>query len=517
MRFEIETTPLDSFALSNTMCNPQAGGFATFEGWVRNHNEGQSVVALEYEAYESMAEQEGLQIIAEAMEKFDILEARCVHRVGQLAIGEMAVWVGVAAAHRKEAFRACEYIIDEVKHRVPIWKKEYYTNGDSGWVNCEQCAGRPHEHSAGILAEEFYARQLCLPDIGPEGQERLSQSRVLVVGAGGLGCPALLYLTAAGVGTLGICDGDVVDVSNLHRQVLFTTADIGKPKAHAALEHLKAHNPLVTFKSHEVHLTPENAMDLFSGYDLVLDCTDNFTAKFLMNDAAILSRTPLLQASIYQYEGQLQVVSPDTETACLRCLWPRMPEPGCVGSCAEVGVFGAVAGLFGTLQAVEALKYCLKFPDALSGDTMLTLNLLNYEMNRIQKPRDPDCPLCGTAPSLTAIDARWYCQPTHQDGVVDVTDIQLSDYCLVDIREPHEREQDPLTGVVALEIPLSRFSQDSVSVLQDGQNYLLVCSAGVRSAYLARSLRAQGNSRFYSLKQGISALRTHNLVTPLKV
>src|SRR5690348_13012320 len=212
--FRFSRTPIDVASLRTELADPTCGGYTSFEGLVRNHNEGLSVRHLEYEAFEPLAVKEGERIVAEAIKRFGIERAACVHRIGDLAIGEMAVWVGASARHRDEAFRACRYIIDEVKHRVPIWKKEHYENGDSGWVNCERCAehaeeqaaaheSHPHQVHESARASD-YSRQIALKEVGAAGQEKLRHAAVLVVGRGGLGVPVMTYLAAAGVGRIGL-------------------------------------------------------------------------------------------------------------------------------------------------------------------------------------------------------------------------------------------------------------------------------------------------------------------------
>src|SRR5581483_1910235 len=397
--FRFSRTPIDATELRAQLADPTCGGYTSFEGLVRNHNEGMSVRHLEYEAFEPLAVKEGERIIAEAIERFGIEHASCVHRIGDLAIGEMAVWVGVSARHRDEAFRACRYIIDEVKHRVPIWKKEHYENGDSGWVNCERCAPVPaavehghqhahahqHEHArqperhdgVGALPESGgsppaplrstpdYSRQIALKEVGASGQAKLRASLILVVGCGGLGVPVISYLAGAGIGRLGLVDSDRLEASNLHRQTMYALADVGKLKADLAATRVQALNPEVHVDVHAIRFGADNALDIVSQYDLVIDCTDNFSTKFLLNDACVQKRVPIVFSSVYQYEGQLQVVRADRGGPCLRCVWPEATRDGIVGNCAEAGVLGPVPGTFGSLQAFEALKLLLDLPGQL--------------------------------------------------------------------------------------------------------------------------------------------------------
>ncbi|MCC6695631.1 MAG: ThiF family adenylyltransferase [Candidatus Hydrogenedentes bacterium] len=502
--FALSTSPIDARALQDAMRRPEAGAFVCFEGWVRNTNEGRTVTLLEYEAFEAVACSEGSHILHEARERFGLLDARCAHRVGALAIGDMAVWVGVVSGHRGEAFAACRYIIDEVKKRVPIWKKEHYSDGDSGWVNCEcHCGAEVHVHAEPVTEAQLYARQVCLPEVSQEGQDRLRRGRVLIVGAGGLGCPAALYLAAAGVGEIGICDSDTVDASNLHRQILFGIQDIGAPKAERAVDRIKSMYPFTIFTPYPERLTDKNAMEMFCKHDIILDCTDNFEVKFLINDAAVLSKKSAVFASIYQWEGQVQVYQPGTETPCLRCQWPDMPEPDCVRTCAEAGVLGAVPGVFGAMQALEALKLLLGRP-ALPG--LLLFDLLSGQPHRAGLKRSASCPVCGTNPTIRSVDPANY-----GDGLdVEVEGAgegngTFDGFEVIDIREPQEIRERPLAGLKSTAIPASRFEQDSLPLSTDGR-YLLCCAHGARSKYLARRLRARGYPHVFSLKGGAEAL-----------
>jgi adenylyltransferase/sulfurtransferase len=476
--FRISNAPIDLNATA--LSSDRAGGYVSFEGRVRNHNEGEPVEALEYEAYEALALAEGRRVVEEALVRFEILEAACVHRVGRLEIGDIAVRVEVAAAHRKEAFRACEYIIDEVKARVPIWKKEHYGSGVTDWVNAHTGASRVRE-------EAIYERQSRLPQVGAEGQARFRRAKVLMVGAGGLGCPAVQYLVAAGVGTVGIADGDTVDLSNLHRQVLYRVGDVGRPKADVAAERLAAMSPFVQVVAHPARVTARNVEELLGAYDVVVDGTDNFRTKFLLNDAAVRAGKPLVTASIYQVEGQVQLVVPGGP--CLRCLWPETPAEGCVGTCADVGVLGAVPGVFGAVQAMEVLKLILGL-DSPASDHLITYDLTGHQLSRLRRAKNPSCPACGTAKSSQTLEP-----PAYE---VDPAE-HPSDFLVVDIREEDEQAADPLPGVVSL--PMSRFRAEDVGIDGD-RRVLLVCARGARSESLAKRLHQEGRTNFFSLPGG---------------
>ena len=505
----------DLMALRAQLADPACGGYVSFEGLVRNNNEGQQVHRLEYEAFEELAVKEGQRIVDEALRRFGVQRAMCVHRLGALDIGGLAVWVGVSAGHRGEAFAACRYIIDEVKHRVPIWKKEHYLSGDSGWVNCERCAvasvpdadaaddhhHRSHAHSApqrSPTALRFdYSRQMSLPEVGAEGQKRLAAARVLVIGAGGLGVPVLTYLAGAGIGTLGIADADVVDASNLHRQTLYQLADVGAPKAQLATQRLRSLNPEITLRAHSERMTSANIEAVLDGYDIVVDCTDNFSAKFLINDAAVRLKKHAIFASIYQYEGQLQVYRADADGACLRCLWPEATRDGLVGNCAEAGVLGPVPGVLGSLQALEVLKLLLRLPGQLREEILL-LDLLTLQQQKIRTTRAADCDHSGTG-QLIAQGGE------HELNFSDLAQAVKAGYRIVDIREAQEIEEQPLAAENVLNIPTGVLLADP-SVLSAAENYLLVCARGARSQSAVDRLRHQGVSNAFSLAGGVRSL-----------
>jgi sulfur-carrier protein adenylyltransferase/sulfurtransferase len=474
MNFRLSREPIDD---SPAEASAMDGATATFVGRVRNHNEGRQVSALEYEAYGELALTEGEKIVAEALERFAITSAHCAHRVGLLQIGDTAIRVDVASPHRKAAFQACRYVVDEAKRRLPIWKKEHYAGGTSEWVNCAE----------GPVATAYYSRQTRLPEVGEQGQAQLSAAKVLVVGAGGLGCSALQYLVAAGVGTVGICEHDQLEESNLHRQSLYAHGEIGQQKAVLAAERMRALNPFVTVVAHDAAVTPASVEALVSAYDFVLDCTDNFETKFLLNDACLAAGKTLIQASIHQYEGQLLVIRPGGP--CLRCLWPETPEEGCVGSCAEVGVLGFVPGLFGTLQAAEAIKLILGMRSPIAEGSMLLLNLLDYSVQVLSMPKMVGCPGCGGG-AVSRQD--WIVSPEELNGSV-----------VVDIRDLEEVEESPLP------IPCVHILSGALGTQdwETGKEYVLVCSRGARSSAAVKALRGAGVSNVFSLAGGLEGFR----------
>lgn len=503
MLFTLNNSPIDTVALNQMLQADAAGACAIFEGRVRNHNEGRDVERLEYEAWDTMAHREGTRIIAQAVECFDLERGFCVHRTGMLAVGEVAVWVGVSAPHRDEAFAACRYIIDRVKAGVPIWKKEYYTDGEAEWVNCHRCSA--HGETADSKAAR-YARQICLPEVGAEGQQRLAESRVLVVGAGGLGSPALMYLAAAGIGRITVADRDNLDASNLHRQILFDTQGIGKKKTQLALRRLEALNPAVELVAIDEPLTAANVEKLFAQHDLVLDCTDNFSIRFLLNDAAVLTSTPLIAASLYQYEGQLQLYDPLQKGACLRCLWREPPAAGLLGNCATAGVLGPVAGVFGALQAVEALKFLLGFPESL-GRKMLLFDLRSYRTRLVKTLPDDDCLVCGHATPLQTLYALDAPNESIEVDLATLPSDKRKEFTIVDIRDHLETNSDPLNELSHVNIPANMLL-NRTDVLDADQRYLLFCGIGYRSRVLAELLRQRGHGNIYSQRGGITGLRS---------
>jgi sulfur-carrier protein adenylyltransferase/sulfurtransferase len=350
-----------------------------------------------------------------------------------------------------------------------------------------------------------YSRHLILPEFGARGQKQLKASRALVVGAGGLGSPAAMYLAAAGVGTLGLVDFDTVDLSNLQRQVLHGTPDVGRPKLESATERLRALNPEVTLQPHALRLSAENALSIFEQYDLVLDGTDTFATRYLINDACVLTGKPNVSASVFRFEGQLSVFCAK-DGPCYRCLYPEPPPPGLAPSCGEGGVLGIVPGVVGTLQATEAIKVLAGLGEPLIG-RLLTFDALGMSFRQFKVKRDPTCPMCGPARTITSLlDYEQFCgtRAPPPGAVKDVTPTWLSahrsEVQLLDVREPGEREINQLAG--SLSIPMgelaSRFHE-----LKTDQDLVVYCKVGERSARAAEYLRTVGFERVFNLAGGI--------------
>ena len=394
--FRLSHEPLDPGVLGDELAAPAAGALVTFEGWVRDHHEGRPVKGLDYEAFVPMARRVGEGILAEARERFAITGAAACHRLGTLGVGDRAIWVGVTSAHRQEAFLACRWIMDAIKAEVPVWKKEHFGDGSgSVWVNAGEGS---RSEAVDPAADERYARQVKLPGVGPEGQRRLAGAAVLVIGAGGLGCPALQYLAGAGIGRLTVGDGDRVDRSNLHRQVLFGTSDLGRNKAEAAADRLREQNDAISLRALPEAATPDNLPEWIAGHDVVIDGTDSFESKYAIADACWNAGRPLVQAGIYQVDGWVQVIDRSADAGCFRCQWPEPPPPGCVGNCAEAGLLGTTAGQLGVLQASQALQWLLGWHEGLLREGTLYVDTLTGTTRRIRRRRRLDCACASDAP-----------------------------------------------------------------------------------------------------------------------
>lgn len=360
-----------------------------------------------------------------------------------------------------------------------------------------------------------YSRHLILPEVGLAGQKKICSTSVLCIGAGGLGSPIAMYLAAAGVGKLGLLDFDTVDFSNLQRQIIHGTEDVGRPKSESARDTIKGINPNVEVVLHNTRITSENAMEIIAGYDIVVDGTDNFPTRYLTNDACVLLRKPNVYGSIFRFEGQASVFAPHLGGPCYRCLYPEPPPPGMVPSCAEGGVLGVLPGIVGCIQATEILKLALGRGVSLIGRLML-FNALDMKFREVKLRRDPKCPLCGENPTIRhLVDYEQFCGISSEPVVagldpdeVTVQDMQraLKDPVLnirvVDVREPDEYEIARVQGVALL--PLSVLGQ-RFTELDPNQQIYLHCKGGVRSMKALKFLREQGFKHVKSVRGGILA------------
>jgi adenylyltransferase/sulfurtransferase len=351
-----------------------------------------------------------------------------------------------------------------------------------------------------------------MPEVGMEGQLKLKQARVLCIGAGGLGSPLALYLGAAGVGTLGIVDFDVVDFTNLQRQIIHGTADVGRKKLDSAADTLREINPNIEIRKFETRLTSANALELFREFDIIADGTDNFPTRYLVNDACVISGKPNVYGSIFRFEGQASVFA-TKEGPCYRCLYPEPPPPGLVPSCAEGGVLGILPGLVGVIQATETIKLILGSGEPLIG-RLLLVDALSMRFRELKLRKNPDCPVCGTHPTVTElIDYNQFCgirgeEAAAPTSMTDITVEELKkrldkgdDIFVLDVREPHEYQICNLGGYL---IPLNDLPK-RVSELDSSKEIVVHCKMGGRSAKAADFLRQSGFTKVHNLFGGITA------------
>ncbi len=364
-----------------------------------------------------------------------------------------------------------------------------------------------------------YARHLILPEVGMAGQQKLKAARVLCVGAGGLGSPLALYLAAAGVGTLGLVDFDVVDSSNLQRQILHTTGDVGRKKLDSAEEKLAALNPAVHVVKHETMLSSANAMDILKDYDIVADGSDNFPTRYLVNDACVLLGKPNVYGSVFRFEGQASVFA-TREGPCYRCLYPEPPPPGTVPSCAEGGVLGILPGLIGIIQATEVIKLVLGKGEPLIG-RLLLVDALSMRFRELKLKKNPDCPVCGAHPTVTAlIDYQQFCgvapetnpegsqETTLKNGIPQMTVQELKqrrdlgeDMFVLDVREPYEYQIANIGGTL---IPMNEVPR-RLAEIDRNREIVVQCRSGGRSQRIAEFLAQQGYPQVKNLAGGILA------------
>jgi len=354
-----------------------------------------------------------------------------------------------------------------------------------------------------------YSRHLTLPQVGIDGQQRLGAASILLVGAGGLGCPLAIYLAAAGVGRIGIVDFDVVDASNLQRQILFSNDDIGRPKVECAAQRVRAINPHVNVEPHEVRLDVDNAYQLLDAYDIVVDGTDNFATRYLVNDACVLRGKPNVYGSIFRFEGQVSVFGVDSGP-CYRCLYPEPPAPGTVPSCAEGGVLGILPGIIGTLQATEAIKLVLGCGDSLRG-RLLLFDAMEMRFRELRIRRDPGCPVCGDRPTITELAIA---EPSCEVPVTPVDEIEPLELSrrlaatppgLLDVRTDEEWAIAHLDG--AQHIPLAELIQ-RIGELDRQSPLVVYCKIGGRGARAVRTLLEHGFTRVENLSGGLDRWST---------
>ncbi|HZZ37941.1 MAG TPA: molybdopterin-synthase adenylyltransferase MoeB [Acidobacteriaceae bacterium] len=367
-----------------------------------------------------------------------------------------------------------------------------------------------------LSSEEMarYSRHLILPEVGMEGQQKLKAAKVLCIGTGGLGSPLAFYLAAAGIGTLGLVDFDVVDASNLQRQIIHSTKDVGRPKLDSAAEKLHALNPFLNIVKHETMLTSKNALEIIRQYDVVADGTDNFPTRYLVNDACVLTGKPNAYGSIFRFEGQASVFATQ-DGPCYRCLYPEPPPPGLVPSCAEGGVLGILPGLVGVIQATEVIKLILGKGEPLVG-RLLLVNSLDMRFRELKLRKNPDCPVCGAHPTVTElIDYQQFCgivpeqkAPPMQNGVPQMTVKELKQRLdqgekvfVLDVREPWEYQVANIGGHL---IPLNDLPK-RVAELNPDQEIVVQCKSGGRSQRAAEFLARNGFEKIHNLAGGILA------------
>ncbi len=365
-----------------------------------------------------------------------------------------------------------------------------------------------------LSAEELqrYSRHLMMPEVTPDGQRRLKAARVLCIGAGGLGSPAALYLAAAGAGTIGIVDFDDVDLSNLQRQILHGTKDVGRGKLESARDRLSDINPKIDIELHRCRFTSENASQLVAQYDVIVDGSDNFPTRYLSNDVCVFARKPNVYGSVFRFEGQTTVFAPHLGGPCYRCLFPDPPPPDTVPNCAEAGVLGVLPGIIGMLQAIETIKLIVGIGEPLVG-RLLYFDALRMKFRELNLRRDPQCPVCGENPTIfSPIDYEEFCGARavrDDDGLATINVHELKRkmenngaFAIVDVREEFEYDIARIEGSKL--IPLGELPE-RLDELQKDEEIILLCKSGTRSAHAAQLLRAAGFARAYSLEGGVDA------------
>jgi adenylyltransferase/sulfurtransferase len=458
--FIIDEKPIEREAFARSLSNNKAGALTIFEGWVRDHNDGKSVQSLEYQVYPELALKVGEEILAETKLKYNIHDVKCTHRFGHLKLGDIAVCVGVTASHRDEAFKAARYVIDEIKHRLPMWKKEHYVDSPSEWVSCQG------HHSQ--TETDYYKKQMDLVN-----QEALKRAKVLVVGAGGLGCPVLINLTSAGVGYICVADSDKIEFSNIHRQTLYTPHLVGKPKAPIAAQKLRALNPYVKIDALVTYVDESNVDSLVQNFDLIIDCTDNMQTKFTVHNSCFRHDKPLVTASIFKDEGQIRTLHSKSRWGCLYCSYESVPDDMILGNC---NTFGALAGslsVIGGIQSREAITFLQNGDNSTLKETFY-FNVKSLEQTKIK--------------NIKRIGCRCTTQMASEKVVEYLIDYETltGEFEVVDLRNADENILDKYLD-----------SKKKVAVL---------CHRGIRSRKIVEALRSQGHNHFYSVRGGACSL-----------
>ncbi len=368
---------------------------------------------------------------------------------------------------------------------------------------------RSNEMQLNVEELQRYSRHLIMPEVTSEGQNRLKAARVLCIGAGGLGSPAALYLAAAGIGHIGIVDFDDVDLSNLQRQILHGTKDIGRSKLESARDRLHDMNPRIEIELHECRFSSVNGSQLVSGYDVVVDGSDNFPTRYLSNDVCVFARKPNVYGSVFRFEGQTTVFAPHLGGPCYRCLFPEPPPPESVPNCAQAGVLGVLPGIVGMLQAIETLKLILGIGETLIG-RLLYFDALKTKFRELHLRCDPQCPVCGENPSIfSPIDYEEFCGVRDEGAVAEISPHELKrrmdagePFELIDVREPFEYEIARIEGSKL--IPLGDFTE-RLDELERERPIIVHCHSGKRSAQAVRLLQQRGFTKIYNLEGGIDA------------
>jgi adenylyltransferase/sulfurtransferase len=490
--FELSTTPIDAAALRDRLRRPDAGCLAVFEGWVRNSHRGRPVRGLEYEVFEEMALAEGRAIVEEAEARVPGTEVICVHRTGTAGIGEIAVWIGAASPHRAAAFSACRRVIEEIKRRLPVWKKEHFADGEPEWVDCTR------EHNPALRRDEYHSRQGRLPEFDAQAQARLAAANVLLVGAGGLGTVAADALLAAGVGRLTILDPDTVGLSNLARQPLYSAEDVGIHKAVASEARLRARQPFAEIDSVVGSLTGANAAALIRSRTAVLDCTDNFATRFILHDCCRALGVPLVQAAAIGWDGQVNTFDPASpDSGCMHCLWPGATPAAlaAAGDCAGGAVFGPAVNTVGLIQATEAIKLVAGLPVVSAGRTLLA-SLLDYSVMAVERHARSDCPFCASKAPGSGVVAE---QSGASDPILSTAQArqQRSNWRVLAFDPVPTGLLDSKWSVVAgagLPWPDLRRCAEAGPTL-------VWCRRGLRSGEVVRQLRAEGIGDVFVLRE----------------